>query len=206
MVYYRKEHFKGIKLVLKVDLRHLHHTLRKWPDPPTFSATLKFGAMHTSQVKDTRQKIIRHQLEFAAFLSEATFLPEGDEFSGALSSLLPSDSTFRQEDRVRGIDLETPQNGAVYEPTRIVAIEDRDEKQHPVWIELTNLLLNLPRTLRLSHLLQELEHIHKITTSSAFPKFATFRSDIESVLDLAKELDKRLLSENYFSKDVEREM
>lgn len=192
--------------MLKADLKAFHNVLRKWPDPPTFSAMVTFGALHNGQVKEIRQQIIRHQLEFTIFLSKATFLPEEDDLADALSSLLRSDSTLGPEDRINETDAQIFHNADTYDPLVAAEIENRGGSSHRVWTELVNLLLTLPRTLRLSHFVQKLQDIHKITASSAFPELSAFNFDVENILNLAKELDKRLLGENHFSKDVQREM
>lgn len=206
MIYFRVENFQGIKLVLRTELRHLHNVLKKWPDPPTFSAAVTFGALHSHQIRDIRQKIIRHQFEFTVILSETTFIPDEDEFAVALSSLLTSNPTSEPQLGKDGIDVQVIPDRDPYELFTVAEVEDREENPHPVSTELVDLLLALPRTMRLSHLVQTLQHIHEITTSPFSSEYSAFRSDVEGILNLAKELDKRLLNENHFSKDVLTEL
>jgi hypothetical protein len=73
---YTTEKFNEIECALKSDLRALHHILRKWPNPPTFSAMVTFGALHNSEFKSLREKIIRCQLSFTVLIAEGTFRSE----------------------------------------------------------------------------------------------------------------------------------
>jgi hypothetical protein len=60
--------------------------------------------------------------------------------------------------------------------------------------------------MRLSRLAEKLEYVQKLTTSSEFITLSAFSEDVECLLGLARDLDERLLKENHFSKDVQREM
>lgn len=185
--------------MLRKELKDLHSVLRKWPNPPTLSATVTFGALHSHKIKDIRRRVIRHQLEFTVILSKTTFLPEEDEFAIALRTLLskPEVST-----------VEVRPHQEPYSLFTVTKTEDRDDEMGnpPPTTELVDVLLKLPKTMRLSRLVQTLQQIHEITTSPFVPSFATFRSDVAGILDLAKELDKRLLGENHFSQDVKVEL
>ena len=188
--------------MLKVDLRALHHILQKWPDPPSFPAMVTFGALHNNRVKDLRRKFIKHQLELTIFLAEATAPASEEDFADGFSPL-----GLGPKDYVNEVDAEASQNRETFPPVHLEEIENREKTNtHPVWDELLDLLLTLPPTMRLSHLVQTLQHMHKITTSSAFPKFSAFDSDVKGLLILAKQLDERLLSENHFSRDVLKEL
>lgn len=161
-----------------------------------------FGALHNSQFKDLRHKIIKHQLELTMLLAEATAPASEADFAGRFSPLGPG-----PEDGISEIDAEVPQSGGSYRPAHLEQIGDRDEANtNPAWNELVNLLLTLPQTMRLSHLVQTLQHMHDITTTSTFPKFSAFTSDVEELLNLTTQLDERLLSENHISQDVLRDL
>lgn len=205
----RISRFQEIKKPLKFDLKQLHNILRKWPDPPTFTAMVTFGTLHKHDFKSLREKLIRHQLSFTVLLSDAALLSE-DDFAGALSSLMEDGGQFVPEDRIPSIDAPITPNGNLsfpFESEREIELEEEEYKTpHPVWTELVNVLLTLPPTMRLSHLVKKLEYIQKITTSNAFPKFSAFESDVGSLLGLVRESDERLVKENHFSKDVRREL
>ena len=159
-----------------------------------------FGVLHNSEFKILREKIIRCQLSFTILIAEGTFLPR-DDFAGALSSLVCPD--HGSEDYIHELDAQVSRNGGSYPPLEVEIEQEEYTDPHPAWAELANLLLTLPPTIRLSRLVEKLEYVQKLTTSSEFPALS---EDVECLLGLARELDKRLLKENHFSKDVQREM
>ena len=162
-----------------------------------------FGALHNSEFKSLRGKIIRHQLSFTVLIAEGTF-PPGDDFAGALSSMLCPD--LEPEYRIHETGAQVSQNGGPYPPLEVEIEQEEYNTPHRAWTELVNLLLTLPPTVRLSHLVEKLEYVQKLTTSSELPTLSAFREDVECLLGLARELDERLLKANHFSKDVQREM
>ena len=100
---------------------------------------------------------------------------------------------------------DTPNRGTC-EPEMPEIEEEEFSTPHPVWTELVTVLVTLPPTMRLGHLVQKLEYVQKITTSSALPKLSAFGEDVGALLGLAREADERLLKENHFSNDVMREI
>jgi hypothetical protein len=183
-------------------LRHLDNILKTWSDPPTFVTKVSFDALHGNQVKDIRQKIVRHQLDFVVVLGEAVVQREEEEFALQLSLRLSSAAGDCKAESALQV---SPIADARDHPLG-AKIKGGVGQPNPKSTELVDFLLALPRTMRLSHLVQALQDIQALAPSSTSPELSSFTSDIGSILPLAKELDQRLLSENHFSKDVITEL
>jgi hypothetical protein len=179
----RAESITKINRLLATHLEELHLLLKKYPDPPTFAAMVTFGGHHNADIKALREGFFRYQLAFATVLGESLLLDE--DSIDALPAVLRPKNEIREPFH---------QNGNVQKVANDIHGDQGD---------IVKLLLELPPTLRLSHLVETLELLQN---ASAFPDFSALNEGMGSVFHFAKELDQRLLRENHFSNEVKTEL
>ncbi len=183
---------KRITDPLLEDVKGLRSLLEEWPASPSVWSTVSFGVKHVGEVKTYRSKISEAQLKLTAFLSEATFLPE--------QSL---DEPVSPTDPAPVLTINGP-DGVVNND--VVVEHDEEKEASAVWVQLGERLKELPCTLRLSHVNEQLGEVIRLA-GEGNEGMKAFGRDVAGILELCKKLDGRLRDHHEeFAKDVMREL
>lgn len=166
----------AITIPLETHLMNLHTVLQKWPNPPTVKATEVFEMKHSRAVRNLSKRIRESQLKLTLWLSESALL------HSALHAGL--EASLDEHEKVKGI-----QNGDI-----------------AIWESLYEQLQTIPPTLRLSHLVRQLEELVQATSKPQLPQLAGFSEDVKQIKEVVKMVDQRLLVENHFETEIRNEM
>jgi hypothetical protein len=200
----RNEKFEALKSYVKTSLPPLYSMLDKWPNPPSLQGAVSFEDAFGDEIRRIQQTLIRSQLEFTVILSEARIPDQRNNFSTADANGVASRPVNEGEHPLAG---EVGGGGAMEQ--KLKDSDGKGGREGTERNELRDLLVSLPRTMRLSLLVQILSQIEALATGPMYAgnqAYAAFGTDALRVLDLARDLDMLSRGENHLAKPVAGEL